>query len=214
MSDDRGIPGPGGDLPPAGDVVTLTRPEYESLLARSHPGVIAREDDRTLPEADGSPTAKGEAAGRDAELIRELDARERRVAELERAYRSALRDRALAVSLCGRPLVPGAAAQLIRLWCDDFDVSEEAGEPRVSSRDGRAVDQAVGDRLASAEYAHFCLPSSRGGAGPREAHRSTPPGTGEGTPRNLGEAIVMQWRKEAVTRANDPNRPIGLGRRR
>ena len=150
---------------------------------------------------------------RETILMNEIAARDQRVAELERACRDALRDRELATALAGKPLVPGAATQLIKLWRDDFDVYDEGGEYRVTAREGRTVSQAVSDRLSSAEYAHFCLPSSRGGAGARDANR--PVATiASAAPKNLGEAVLMHWRKEAASRPGDPAKPIGLGRRR
>ena len=79
-----------------------------------------------------------------------------------------VRDRELATALAGKPLVAGAAAQLIRLWRDDFDVYEEDGRYKVAARDGRTVARSVADWLASPEYSHFCLPSSRGGTGARD----------------------------------------------
>jgi hypothetical protein len=215
----------------------MTCAEPDALLVRSNPGATcAKEDDRAPLPTNGieapddeerertigssltdRKNKRSESGGRsddrEAFLTQEIASRDQKVAELERAYRIALRDRALAVALCGRPLVAGAAAQLIRLWQDDFDVYEENGDYQISARDGRTIEQAVTDWLARPDYAHFCLPSSRGGAGPKEGHRSAARSAVDGAPRNLGEAIVLQWRKEAVTRTNDPNRPIGLGRR-
>ena len=104
--------------------------------------------------------------GREAQVARDLAARDRRVAELEQTCKSAVRERELATALAGRPLVAGAAAQLIRLWRDDFDVYEEGGAYKVSAKDGRTVGQVVGDWLTSSEYSHFCLPTSRGGTVP------------------------------------------------
>ena len=125
-----------------------------------------------------------------------------------------MRERELATALAGRPLVAGAAAQLIRLWRDDFDVYEEGGAYKVSARDGRAVGQVVGDWLASAEYSHFCLPTSRGGTGARDASRPSAGAARRGAPKNLGESIVMKWREESAARPNNLLKPIGLRRHR
>ena len=145
-------------------------------------------------------------------LAQELAARDRKVAELERAYRAALRDRELATALAGKPLVAGAAAQLIKLWRDDFDVYEEDGEYRVTARDGRAVDQAVAERLAGAEYAHFCLPSSRGGAGAKgpsqSAARPPPPPAAR---RPWARRSSCSGARQSATRVRRPSQPIGLG---
>lgn len=221
----------GGALPD--DIVTISRAELDALRARAGASGTAEDGPEavppprltTPPSPSPDDTATGgevresrpplDPAARDLESFyaREIGAREQKVAELQRAYRDAVRDRELATALAGKPLVPGAASQLIKLWRDDFDAFEEAGEHRVCSRDGRTIHQVVAERLSSQEYAHFCLPSSRGGAGAQDANRtakSSPPGA----PRNLGEAVVMQWREQSAARANVPSRPVGLGRRR
>ena len=119
----------------------------------------------------------------------------------------------LATALAGRPLVAGATTQLLKLWRDDFDVIEEDGKHRVCSRDGLTIDQAVAERLASAEYAHFCLPSSRGGAWAPDAKRAAKSGHAD-VPKNLGESVALRWREQSAARAGFPSKPIGLGRRR
>jgi hypothetical protein len=241
MSVDRVIPTPEGgegDDPSPEDLVTITRAELDALLVRSTAGApdstvddrssVATlglealddvESDRTREPLEtrrriSRPDSGVRPDDREAFLTQEIASRDQRVADLERTCRTALRDRALAVALCGLPLVTGAAPQLIKLWRDDFDVYEENGEYRVSARDGRTVEQTVSDWLTRTEYAHFCLPSSRGGAGLKEGHRPATPGAADRAPRNLGESIVMQWRKDALARTSDPAKPIGLGRQR
>jgi len=180
--------------------VTISLAELESLRAA----------------AGGSRARGGRPApdGPDAATARELAARERRIAELESVCKSAVRDRELATALAGRTLAAGAAGQLVKLWRDEFDVFEQDGSYRVASRDGRSVSQAVGDWLASSEYAHFTLASSRGGSGARDANRPAAPGPGVTLPKNLGEAVVMKWREESVTRPDSLLKPIGLRRNR
>lgn len=142
------------------EVVSISRVELEELRALAH-------------SASRPGRAADPAAGRrEEELARELAARDRKVADLESVYRKALRDRELATSLAGKPLVAGAAVQLIRLWSDDLDVYEESGEYRVAARDGRTVAQWVADRLGKPDYAHFCLPPSRGGSGAKGLSQS------------------------------------------
>lgn len=175
----------------APDVVTIPRAELEALRRA----------------AAGPPEdAPGEA------LLREVADRERRLSEREAAYRSAIRDRELAVALAGRPLVPGAATQLLKLWRDEFDVFEDEGRCRVACRDGRAVAQAVADWLSSPEYAHFCPPPSRGGTVTPGASRPSPAATA-GAPATLGEAILRRW-QESSARPDPAAGPVGLGRRR
>jgi hypothetical protein len=226
----------GGASPP-GDVVTIARAELDALRANAgaesseipkvgRAPVLPTEPSSTRSqdlgaadrEVDGHlPGARAfldpDARERESFYAKEIAAREQKVAELERAYRAALRDRELATALAGKPLVAGATTQLIKLWRDDFDAYEEEGQHRVCSRDGRTIDQAIAERLASPEYAHFCLPSSRGGAGAQDANR-TAKSSHAGAPRNLGEAVVLQWREQAAARAHVPSQPIGWGRRR
>lgn len=199
----RMLPDPESDHEADGfaeDLVTLPRAELDALRAIAE-GRAGNGRDRSSPSPRADPATLEELAGR-----------ERRIAEREQALRDAIRDRELAVALAGKPLVGGAAEQLIKLWRDDFDVCEEGGEYRIISRDGRPVTKAVADRLTRPEFAHFCLPSSRGGTGSREGPRDAsvaPP-----APRTLGEAIVAQWRAAAAQRAGNLATPIGLSRRR
>jgi hypothetical protein len=195
-----------GGSPFADELVTVTRAELDELKA------MAERGHHSAPAADREDLAETWKS-REAALSREIAAGERKAAELERAYKSALRDRELATALVGKSLVAGAASQLIKLWRDDFEVVDEAGEIRVLARDGRGVEQAVAERLAGPEFAHFCLPSSRGGTGVRGQNRSASPAPQPPGPRTLGEAVVMQWR-EAASRSEGPPSPPGWGRRR
>lgn len=176
--------------------VSLSREEYEELKASA-----SRSN-------NGSPIPQFEEEA----LRNELALRETRVVALEKKFRETLRDRELATALAGRPLVPGAATQLIKLWQDDFDVYEERGEYRVSSNDGRNVAKAVADRLASSEFAHFCLPVSRGGSPSAEATNIVSASSPNGNPKTLGEAILAQWR-DSARRPKDVSAPFGLARR-
>ena len=163
---------------------------------------------RSERHPDGFPASK------DAQTARELAAREQRLGELEQAVKSAVRDRELATALAGRPLVPGAAIQLIKLWREEFDIYEDGDSYKVSAKDGRSVDLAVSAWLASSAYSHFCLPTSRGGTGARDANRPSNGAAPSASPKNLGESIVMKWREEAASRPNNLLKPIGLRRHR
>ncbi len=192
------------------DNVTISRAELDELRARAD-GLPSK------PDPEALPLARSEFAEvlktREAAHSREIAAREQKATELERAYKAALRDRELATSLVGKPLVPGAAAQLIKLLRDDFEVVDEDGEIRVLARDGRAVDRAVAERLAGPEFAHFCLPSSRGGTGAKGQNRSASTSPEPAAPRTLGEAVILQWRENASRPQASPT-PAGWGRRR
>jgi hypothetical protein len=202
-----------GAAPPA-EHVTIPKAELDQLRGLAG----ADEAGTRAPAAPEPPQCAGpdpgEAArGQEAWLARELAARDRRLSELERACKEAVRDRELATALAGKPLVAGAAAQLIKLWRDDFDAYEDGGQFKVAAKDGRPVAQVVGEWLGAPEFAHFCLPSSKGGTGARGVERpaaAAPPAA----PRNLGEAVVMRWREDPLARPNNLLKPIGLRRTR
>ena len=201
--------GGGGDGGAAADeVVTISRAELDELRARAS-GVAGTTAQLDNARAEWSATLKA----RDAEYSREVADNERKSSALERAYKSAVLDRELATALVGKPLVPGAAAQLIRLWRDAFEVIDDDGTIRVVSLEGRSVDRAVADRLAGPEFAHFCLPASRGGTGSRGQNRSATPPAAPPSPRTLGEAVIHQWR-EWTSRDPVSSGSPGWGRRR
>ncbi|MGE3821814.1 MAG: hypothetical protein AB7I30_20565 [Isosphaeraceae bacterium] len=194
--------------PTDGETVTISRSEFEALRASAMAVPKPREGQ--------GPSRLDDPEGDDASNVpsRELANRDRRIAELESAVKAAIRDRELATALAGRPLTSGAANQLLKLWRDEFDVFEQDGSYRVARRDGRAVAQAVGEWLGSPEYAHFCLPTSRGGSGARDANRPSSAAQGVIPPKNLGEAVVMKWREESASRPESLLKPIGLRRNR
>ena len=204
--------GGGGEADTAGpmtdEVVTISRAELEELRSRAagNAELAPRIDDARAEWAEVLKT-------RDAEHSRAIAANEQRASSMERAYKAALLDRELATALVGKPLVPGAAAQLICLWRDSFEVIDDDGSIQVVSLEGRNVGQAVADRLAGPEFAHFCLPSSRGGTGHRGQSRSATPAPVPPAPRTLGEAVVHQWR-EASPRTGAAAGSAGWGRRR
>jgi hypothetical protein len=196
---------------PADEFVTISRAELDELRARAEVVPTPRTD-------PGGPSSRREDLAeewkaREVAHSREIAAREQKAAELERAYKAALRDRELATALIGKPLVPGAASQLIKLWRDDFEVVDEDGEIQVVARDGRGVDQAVLDRLNGPEFAHFCLPSSRGGTGAKGQNRSASTAPPPAAPKTLGEAVLLNWRESAARPQASPT-PAGWGRRR
>lgn len=191
--------------------VTIRRTELEELRS-----VVERlQAEQEKRKSDGAAEAMGvdwSVQAREQELLRLVGERERQLTEKEKSYRSALKDRELASTLAGSRLVPGAAAQLIKLWSDEFEVLEEDGRYRVVSRDGRSVGQVVEEWLGRSEFAHFCQSGTRGGTGARGAERPTDGGS-VFRPTTLGEAIVERWRDEARLQDAVPA-PIGLNRRR
>lgn len=194
-----------GDDGPDGELVTISRVELDDLR---------RLATRPVPQATSGPSLDDLLQARDREHELELSEAARRAGALEASYKAALLDRELATALAGRALVPGAASQLIRLWRDAFEVVDDDGAIRVVSREGRDVDRAVGDRLASPEFAHFCLPTSRGGTARRGPSRAGTPAQTPAAPRTLGEAVVRQWREATPADPGLVDRPTGWGRRR
>jgi hypothetical protein len=196
---------------PTDEFVTISRAELDELRARADGGLSSRTN-LGGPSAGREDFAE-EWKARETAHSREIADREQKTAELERAYKAALRDRELATALVGKPLVPGAAAQLIKLWRDDFEVVDEDGEIQVLARDGRGVDQAVLDRLNGPDFAHFCLPSSRGGTGAKGQNRSGSTVPVPVAPKTLGEAVLLNWRESASRSQGSPSQN-GWGRRR
>jgi hypothetical protein len=203
-------PEPAGGSP-ADEFVSISRAELDEFRAKAdgvapsriHPG-------RSLSATENFAE---EWAAREAAHTLEIRDRDQRVVELTRAYKAALLDRELATALIGKPLVPGAAAQLIKLWRDDFEVVDENGEIQILTRDGLGVDQAVLDRLNGPDFAHFCLPTSRGGTGAKGQNRSASAVPAPASPKTLGEAVLLQWRESASRPQRSPT-PSGWGRRR
>ena len=203
------------------ELVTISRAELEALLARADaPSPIHEaKPSQTIGITDASKSYLPEAIETDgqdhtAHLADEMSERDQRLIELERACKLAVCERDLATVLAGRSLVLGAASQLIKLWRDEFDVYEERGSYKVTARDGRTVDQVVSQLLNTPEYSHFCLPSSRGGAGAQSASRPQDAAVNPRGPKNLGEAVVLKWREESATRPENFVKPIGLRHRR
>lgn len=137
----------------------------------------------------------------EAAHARQLAEYKEKAARWEAAFRQTLKERELAALLSGRPLLAGAAAQLIKLWRDELEVVDEGGSHKVRARDGRSLEQAVTDWLAAPEYGHFVQPSTRGGTSGRGPNPARLPGTAPpAPPRTLGEAVLQRWR-EATERS-------------
>ncbi len=199
-------------IEPAGEFVTIARAELDELRT------VARSSSSSKPWTSGdSDPAEGVSTDLDGrgeeDFHRELAARDRRLSDLEASYRKAIGDRELATALTGKSLVPGAASQLIKLWRDELDVYEESGEFRVSARDGRTLDLWVADRLGGPDYAHFCLPTTRGGVKAKGLSQASATDERSSAARTLGEAVVSQWRESAASRASSRGGVVGWGRR-
>ena len=199
------------------EFVTISRAELEILKSsfRATGDKALRELSQTeIEPAPRNSRAADREFGSETPSKKELEERDQRVASLEKMCREAVRDRELATMLAGKPLVAGAAAQLIKLWRDEFDVYEEDGTFKIAARDGRKPAQVINEWLTSVDYSHFCLPSSRGGTGARDSNRPASTPQLPEAPKNLGEAIVRKWREESVSRVDGMSKTIGLKRRR
>lgn len=192
------------------EFVTISRKELEALKSGNLPATMAssvdqqsiseplHQTDRTSLEGIGSKTDVNQQ-----EAIK--------TAALERIYRTAILERELATALAERPLVAGSVGQLIKLWRDDLDVYEEDGTIKVSARDGRSVTEAVADWLSAPAFSHFCLASSKGGAGAKGLVASQRPSPS--TSRSLGDEILRQWKEATPNPISSGGRP-GWGRPR
>jgi hypothetical protein len=172
-------------------------PEQEAELASPPPPPAPAP---AAPDHEG----RWEALLRDTEAAhaRELAEHREKASRWETAFKQALLEREIAARLSARPLVAGAAGQLIRLWKDELEVVATDGDFKVRARDGRTVDQAVADWLAAPEYAHFARPNTRGGTSGRGDSPAGAPGPGPASPpRTLGEAVLLRWR-EATDRSS------------
>jgi hypothetical protein len=179
---------------------------------RPDPNPFSQQIDFQTSCVKDGPSSRDESLSTETFLRRELLAREQTIDELRSIFRSTLRDRELITAIAKKKLVDGATEQLLRLWRDDFDVSEASGKYRVTSRDGLTVEEAINERLKLAEYSHFCAPSSLGGVASRGVSQSD----GETTPimaRTLGDTIINQWRDASVSRGPRDRGLAGWGRR-
>lgn len=191
--------------PVADEMVSISASDLEALRA-------AAASAKKISEANDRAAERSLANDRLRE--EEIARWSKKAEDWERAFKTATKEKELAAVLASRPLVQGAASQLIKLWRDELEVIDDAGQIRVATRDGRSVSDAVNTWLASSEYAHFSRPSSRGGTTPPGDSRSTATAPAAPPPKNLGEAVLMRWREALQGNRQDPDAPIGLGRRR
>ncbi|WP_169973652.1 hypothetical protein [Tautonia rosea] len=191
--------------PADAEMVSISASELEALRAAAASATkISEAKERAAERSLADDRLRAEEIGRWS----------KKAEDWERAFKAATKEKELATVLASRPLVQGAAPQLIKLWRDELEVIDEAGQFRVATRDGRSVAEAVNAWLASSEYAHFSRPTSRGGTTPPGDSRSTSTATATPPPKNLGEAVLMRWREALQGHRQNPDAPIGLGRRR
>ena len=113
------------------------------------PGVVLAFEDDPAPAGDSIVRELAEAS-----TIGEPEPHP----ELDQACKDALRDREIATALSGRPLVPGAAAQLLKLWRDRFVVVEGESEYKVTTEYGHTPGTILPEWLKLPKYAHFLIP--------------------------------------------------------
>lgn len=161
-------PEPGGQPPaPPADPVLARLASLESENAR-----FRAEADRRAAEAQQAERDRLVKAGQIDALVKthqdQIDAANKRYEDFVGRARQAELDRQLTAAVAARAgLVPGAAAQLVRLWASDFEaVDGPDGQTVVRAKgDFRPPAAVVAERLASADYAHFLGAEHRGGSG-------------------------------------------------
>jgi len=107
----------------------------------------------------------------------------------------------LSRALAGQPLMPGAAAQLTKLWRGEFS-SEPTGDTfQVRTPTFQSVGDFVAAQLASPDYAHFVRAQNPTGGtgGLNPAGQATPTGTVQpavrSEPKTLSDAIILTMRE-------------------
>ena len=103
---------------------------------------------------------------------------------------------------------PGGAEQLTQLWRNQFQVEPQGESFHVRTPTFQSVSDFVGAQLARPEYAHFIRAQNPGGgtAGTTGAHQAAPTPTNPAaaaTPKNFGEAIILQMQEMAKSQPTD-----------
>ena len=126
----------------------------------------------------------------------------------ERAARAATEDRAkryategeLSRALAAQPLVPGAAAQLTKLWRSEFTAEPQGDSFQVRTPTFKSVADFVSEQLATPDYAHFIRAQNpAGGTGGVNPAGQAPPTPAAQTapaelPKTLSEAVILTMR--------------------
>lgn len=154
---------------------------------------------------------KGQIEALAAKYQEALAAKEKERTDFVARTRRAERDRALTAELAGQELAsPGAAAQLARLWADDFECVDGPGGDFVvrAKGDYRPPAAIVAERLAHADYAHFVRASNRGGGGAGGgAADPTKTPSQAAHPATLDQAVIDDWKARGAA----DRKHIGLG---
>lgn len=196
-------PEPGGPPVPADPVLArLAALEAENARYRA-------ETDRRAAEAQQAERDRLVKAGQIDALVKthqdELAAATRRYEEFVGKARQAELSRQLTEAVASRAgLVPGAAAQLVRLWAPDFEaVDGPDGQTLVRAKgDYRPPAVVVAERLASADYAHFLGAEHRGGSG--GGGNAPVPGSQGKAPVDPEQQFFADWRERQRARNEGP----------
>ena len=125
----------------------------------------ARKEQDLLAEKGNTEAAKQALQHAREAHDREMAAERGKLAETDRRSRTAFRDRELALALSGKPLVEGAAPQLMKLMRDAVEAHPEGDGYSVRTTDFINVNDYVARELAKPEYAHFLRATTTGGTG-------------------------------------------------
>lgn len=203
-------PEPPNPKPPA--AITLTPEQFERFKQMEREAEQLRTEKAKREEAERKEAEKRLIEeGKLREVITSKDAelakRDAKLAETEDRSKRWARDKEIAVALADQPLVPGAAAQLSRLFRDDFETVPDGESWKVQARDGKPVAEYIRERLATPEYAHFVPADKRGGSGATASGQQPAPEPARPDPaRDLFDRVKQSFNRVY----GDSPAPLGL----
>jgi hypothetical protein len=214
--------------PPSPSTVTITLDQLQTFTATQTALAQLQADQKVRDAASQAELVaalakKGEVDNALALLRSQSDdalkaERGQRAATEERAKRYAL-DGEVARVLASLPLVPGAAAQLTRLFRPEFNVVAAGDTFVVQTPTLQTVEAFVAAQLAMPEYAHFVRAQNPAGGtgGVTPATQSAPsvPGTAVEAPKTLSDAVLLSMQQRAGSSGigdgrTDPRAGFGL----
>lgn len=203
---DPAAPPPPPEPKPAADPIAREMADLRTRLAAYDTKEAARTETARQAELQ-KLVDKGKLEEVVAANARELAARDSKYETLLKATRQTELSRSLTAALAGKPLVPGAAAQLAELWAKHFEVIDGPdGTFHVRSTDLKTPDLFVAERLASPDYAHFVTAAGRGGAGGAGGAAATPDPNAQPTVYKTYEEFVnARWNSEQSKIAAGPS---------
>lgn len=190
---------------PASDPAAAELARLRARLAELETAEAERQR-QAASKTEADLVAKGKAEEVRQYYQAEVEKREAALRELEARTRSSERSRAIAAALTGRPLsYPEAAADLAKLWADDFEVRDasDGSFAVVCKVSLRPADQVIAERLASPRYAAYLKAEARGGAlaGGQPLPTQLP---GQGQPLTFEQQVMANWQAAQQAQAEGP----------